>query len=32
MLKQDKFVVRTAKNERDDKLPGPVAVPGMYSL
>ena len=31
MLKLNKFVVRIAKNKRDDTLPGPVAVPGMYN-
>ena len=31
MLKLNKFVVRIAKNKRDDTLPGTVAVPGMYN-
>ena len=31
MLKLDKIVVRIAKNKRDDILPVPVAVPGMYN-
>ena len=32
MLKLDKFVMIIAKNKRDDILPGPVAVPGMYNM
>ena len=30
MFKRNKFVKRIAKNKRDDILPGPVAVLGMY--